>query len=86
MMEFEDTELEELPLDGDLIVPRIRMTTYGLPAIHIQVGDAEYQYERSYPIKGHSATLPKAVREGLASGKKPLIIERSERFYLYFEK
>jgi hypothetical protein len=86
MMEFEDTELEELPLDGDLTVPRIRMTTYGLPDIEIMLGDQHYQYERSYPIKGHMATLPKAVREGLGAGKKPLIIERSDRFYLYFEK
>ena len=86
MMQFEDTELEELPLDGDLSVPRIRMTTYGLPDINIMVGEQEYQYERSYPIKGHMATLPKAVREGLAGGKQPLIIERTDRFYLYFDK
>jgi hypothetical protein len=85
MMQFEDTELEELPLEG-LLVPRIRMTTFGLPDIEIMVGDQEYLYERSYPIKGHSATLPKAVREGMGAGKKPLIIERSERFYLYFAK
>jgi len=86
MMQFEDTELEELPLDGDLVVPRIRMTTYGLPDIEIMLGDRQYEYQRSYPIKGHMATLPKAVREGLAAGKTPLVIERSERFYLYFQK
>ena len=84
MMQFEDTELDALPLDGGLLVPRIRMTTYGLPAILIAVGDQEYQYDRSYPIKGHSATLPKAIRQSMEEGKKPLIIERPDRFYVYY--
>jgi hypothetical protein len=85
MMQFEDTELDELGLDG-LLVPRIRMTTYGLPAINIAVGDQEYVYDRSYPIKGHSATLPRMIREAMAEGKKPLVVERPDRFYVYYEK
>ena len=85
MMQFEDTELDELGLDG-LLVPRIRMTTYGLPDINIAVGGTEYVYERSYPIKGHSAALPRMIREAMAEGKKPLVIERPDRFYVYYEK
>ena len=37
-----------------------------------------------YPIKGFSAVMPKYLREQLAAGKVPLIIERPDRFYVYF--
>jgi hypothetical protein len=83
---FEDTDLEVLPLDEDLMVPRIRMTTYGLPDTEVLVGDRAYEYERSYPIKGHGATVPKHIREVLNEGKSPLIIERPDRFYIYLAK
>lgn len=86
MQQYEDTDLDILGLPGGLLVPRIRMTTYGLPDIDIMVGELGYEYERSYPIKGHSAILPKHIRETLEAGKKPLIIERPDRFYVYIEK
>ena len=86
MLHIEDTELGELPLPDGLIVPRIRMTTSGLPETQIMVGDQEYQYERSIPIKGHSATLPEAILALLAESKKPLVLERPDRFYVYVAK
>lgn len=86
MQQYDDTELEVLSLPGGFLVPLIRMTTYGLPDIEIMVGDEAYEYERSYPIKGHSAVLPKHIRGTLETGKKPLVIERPDRFYVYIEK
>lgn len=85
MLQFDVSELdEELALDDDLSIPRIRMTTHGLPEIHIQVGGEEYTYERSFPIKGHMASMPKVIRAAIAEGKQPLVIERPERFYVYY--
>ena len=86
MLVFEDTDLDVLPLDEGLMVPRIRMTTYGLPDTEVSVGDRTYEYDRSYPIKGHSATVPRYMREVLNAGKRPLVIERPDRFYIYIEK
>jgi hypothetical protein len=80
---FEDSLMEPLPLDG-LTVPVVRMTTGGLPTAQVQLGDQVYEYERSYPIKGYSAVLPRYLNEQMAAGRKPLLIERPDRFYLYF--
>ena len=85
MQELDESQLDPLPLDG-LLVPRVRLTT-GEPVPHSQVrlGGQEYRYERSYPVKGHSASLPRYVREQLAAGKKPLVIERPERYLVYLD-
>ena len=67
VLELEDTELEPFALDGGLVVPLIRMTTGGLPEVEVTVGEDEFVYDRSYPIKGHSAVLPKYLREQMAA-------------------
>jgi hypothetical protein len=85
VLELDDSLLDVLPLDG-MMVPRIRMTTWGLPEVEVKVGDEEYEYQKSFPIKGHSATLPKRIGELLDEGKSPLVIERPDRFYLYLPK
>ena len=56
-----------------------------VPFFQVKVGEQAYQYEKSYPIKGHSATLPKYAREVMAAGRKPLIIERPTRFLVYLD-
>ncbi len=83
MQSFDISLLDEFLLDG-IVVPRIRMYTSSLPDINIQVGDQPYLYDHSCPIKGHSAILPGQIRLALTDGKQPLIIERPERFYIYF--
>jgi hypothetical protein len=81
---FDESELEPLPLDDDLEIPRIRLTMGQPPPYHeLKVGNQAYRYERSYPIKGHGATLPKFVREQLVAGKQTLVVERRERFLVY---
>jgi hypothetical protein len=83
VLEFDDAELEPFPADG-LLVPLIRMTTGGPPSISVKVADQSYNYDRSYPIKGHSAVMPGYLKEQVAAGKRPLLIERPDRFYVYF--
>jgi hypothetical protein len=55
------------------------------PLMHTQLrlGETEYAYVRSFPIKGHSAVMPAAVEELLAQGKQILIAEHNERYYIY---
>ena len=81
-MEFDDALLEPFPADG-LTVPLLKLTDR-LPAVEIKVGEVEYRYDRSYPIKGHSALMPRYLQEQVGAGKKPLIVERPDRFYVYF--
>ncbi|HEY4684688.1 MAG TPA: hypothetical protein VII57_01445 [Dehalococcoidia bacterium] len=82
MQEFDDDLLEPYPVDGSL-VPLIRLTRGGPPHVAVKVGDKAYHYDRSYPFKGQGAVLPRYLREQLAAGKQPLLIERADRFYVY---
>jgi hypothetical protein len=83
--EFEEDQLEPLPLDG-LDIPRIRLTLgEPTPYYQVKVGEQAYEYAKSYPIKGHSATLPKYIREQMSAGRKPLLIERPTRFLIYLD-
>jgi hypothetical protein len=81
VLELDESLLDMLPLDG-LEVPRIHL--YGPPPFtQATLGEKQYSYERSFPVRGHGAKLPAFLREQIASGKTPLILEREERFYVY---
>jgi hypothetical protein len=85
VQEFEEDELEPLPLDG-MFVARLRLTLgEPVPYHQVKVGNKAYEYAKSYPIKGHSATLPKFVREQMNAGRETLIIERPTRFLVYLD-
>jgi hypothetical protein len=83
LQEYDDTLLEPFDLDG-LTVPLLRLTAGDVPAVDIKVGGLEIHYERSYPLTGYGAVLPKYVMEQVAAGKKPLLVERPERYYVYW--
>ena len=83
MQELDEDRLEPMPLDG-FMVPMIRMVQEDRPPyFEVKVGDQAYRYERSYPLKGFSALMPKYIQEQMAAGKKPLIIERPQRYLVY---
>jgi hypothetical protein len=85
VLEIEDAELEPLEMDG-LLVPVLRMTRGDPPHIEVRLGGLDYRYDRSYPERGYAAVLPEYLREQMASGKRPLLIERSERLYVYLSQ
>jgi hypothetical protein len=82
-VDFETTDVDYFEIDG-MFVPEIRQTT-GEPApkVEITVGEQPNRYDRSVPIKGHSAHLPKYLREQMAAGKQVMLIERPDRIYVY---
>lgn len=86
MQQFADTDLYELGLPGGIYLPRILMTIGGLPEIEIMVGEKQYDYERSFPIKGHATSMTPHIRAHVEAGRRPLVIERPDRFYVYLEK
>ncbi len=71
-----------LELEG-FEVPYVNLADQPFVHTRLRVGETEYTYDRSYPIKGHSAVMPSAVAELLAEGRQVLAVERSERYYLY---
>jgi len=83
VLNFQDEDLIPFTLNGGVVVPLIQMTGEDLPDTEVRVGDESYTYERSYNVKGYSAVMPRRVRELMSEGKKPLVIERPTRYYLY---
>lgn len=49
----------------------------------IRLGSEEYAYNSSIIILGHGAVLPRRIRDLRAAGKKPLIVEREDRYYIF---
>jgi hypothetical protein len=82
ILELEDVDLEPLALDG-MEVPRIYYHEGPPPFSMLRFDGQEYEYARSFPIKGHGATLPNFLRDRMGEGKKPLLIERTDRFLVY---
>ena len=80
--ELDDVDLEPLVLDG-LEVSRVLRHEGPPPYTTLRFDGREYQYERSFPIRGYGANLPDFLRERMAEGKVPLLIERTDRFYVY---
>ncbi len=50
--------------------------------VRLRVADVEYTYDRSFPIRGHSAVMPEAIAE-LEEGQRVLVAERQERYLVY---
>jgi hypothetical protein len=85
----EDTRLEipperlgTLELDG-LWAPYIDLVDLDFLPTRVTIGNDEYAFESSIIIFGHGAVLPAKVRDLRASGRKPVIIEREDRYYVY---
>jgi hypothetical protein len=76
------TQLGTLNMDG-IWAPYIDLDNADLAPARIKIGNDEYAWESSIIIQGHSAVLPAHIRELRASGKKALIAEREDRYYVY---
>ena len=71
-----------LELEG-FVVPYANLGDQPFVHTRLRVGETEYAYDRSYPITGHSAVMPRAIADLLAEGRQVLVAERSERYYVY---
>ena len=68
---------------GSCQVPHVFLENAPFVHTHLRVDDVEYVYDRSYPIRGSSAVMPGEVAELLQKGRKVLVAERNERYYVY---
>ncbi len=81
-LEIESSLVGTLELEG---TNATYVNLEGLAAIptRLRVAEVEYAYERSFPIRGHSAVLPEALAELENSGKRVVVAERTERYILF---
>jgi hypothetical protein len=82
MLEFEDSALEPFAMDG-FQVPLLKMNHLEVPSAEIVVGGEKFRYARSFPIKGYGAIMPGYLRGQLDAGKRPLVAERLNRYFVY---
>ena len=81
-VEIDAAQLGTLDLDG-MWVPYVDMHDAGFIPSRVAIVNDEYAYVQSFPISGHGAVMPQAIRQFRAEGKRPVIIERDDRYYVY---
>ena len=81
-VELDPKDLGTLELDGQW-VPYVDLYDEKFIPTRISVGKDEYAFNSSQIIFGHGATLPGKIRDLRASGKKPIIAERANRYYVF---
>jgi hypothetical protein len=81
-LEIAPERLDALELDG-IWAPYVYMGDVDFLPTRLTVGKDEYGFHSSMIVFGHGAVLPDRVRELRAEGKKPIIVEREQRYYVY---
>ena len=81
-LEIDPSLLGELELEG-FEVPYVNLGDEPFVRTRLRAGEVEYAYDRSYPIKGHSAVMPGDIADLAAEGRQVLVVERNERYYVY---
>lgn len=81
-MDVDPSQLGTLELDGQW-VPYIDLYAEPFMPARIAVGKDEYAFNSSIIIFGHSATLPAKIHALRAEGKKPIIAQRADRYYVF---
>lgn len=81
-LEIDPAQLGTLDL-ATHVVPYISLDDEPAIRARIQIGGTEYAYQRTYPVKGHSAVMPEIVADAIAEGRQVLVAERDDRYILY---
>ena len=80
-LEVEPSLMGSLELEG-ATVPYVNLGQVATIPSRLRVADVEYTYERSFPIRGHSAVLPEAIAQ-LEEGRRVRVADRQARYLLY---
>jgi hypothetical protein len=81
-LELDVRDLGTLDLEGAW-VPYADLHEGDFMPTRLKVGADEYAFDSSVIIKGHGATLPQRIKGLRASGKKPMVVERGDRYYVF---
>ena len=81
-MELDPKDLGTLDLEGAW-VPYADLHDTGFLPTRVKVGADEYAYSSSMIIFGHGAVLPGRIKELRDAGKKAIVLERENRYYVF---
>ena len=82
VLEVDAKQLGTLELDG-MWVPYLDLYDLDFLPTRLKMVDHEYAFHSSILVQGHSAVLPGQVRELRAAGKRPIVVERGDRYYVF---
>jgi hypothetical protein len=82
VLDLDPGDLGSLELDGQW-VPYVDLYDDGFLPTRVRLGAHEYAFHSSQIIRGHGATLPARIRELRAAGKKAIVIQRRDRYYVF---
>lgn len=82
MLEIEPARLGTLEL-GDTWLPYVDLVDLDFMPTRLMLGGREYAYVQSILVQGHGAVLPGMIKELRDAGRKPLIVERTNRYNVF---
>lgn len=92
MLSMTTQEADPIDIDPSLVgtlelagfdVPYVDLEAHPHMASRLAFGGTQYTFDSSFPTKGHSAVMPAAIAEHQQDGKRILVAERGERYYVY---
>lgn len=81
MREIDPDAVGTLTLDG-MRLPLVHLDE-GAINTRLRLRGTEYAFQKSYLVRGFGATMPADVATAMQRGRRPLIVERGDRYYLY---
>ncbi len=84
VLQIREADLGHLEVD-DMRLLYVDLYDLDFVPTRIMVGEREFTYQRSFPVRGHGAIMPPYVRSLIDEGRVPLIVERNERYYVYVQ-
>jgi len=82
MLEIDPSTLGTLEVDG-FWVPYLDLYDVDFLPTRLKMVNDEYAFKNSVPRSGHGAILPQELRELRAEGKRAIIVEREDRYYVF---
>lgn len=82
VLQIREADLGHLEVDGMRLL-YVDLCDFDFVPTRILVGDREFVYQRSFPVRGHGAIMPPYVRSLIDEARVPLVVERNERYYVY---
>ena len=82
LLELNPADLGTLDLGGQWVTYVNLLDDSFLPT-RIKIVNDEYAWDSSFLVKGHGATMPGKIRDLRGAGKKPVIVERGDRYYVF---
>jgi hypothetical protein len=83
MLEIDASLLGTLEIENGKWVPYLDLYEADFLPTRITLGRDEYAFQLSAPTLGYGAVLPDHIRKLREEGKKPVIVQREDRYYLY---